>query len=273
MNRLLRSGRLFFEFLRDIYRNRSLILILTRRDLKARYLGSALGLIWAFAQPLVTIFVMWFVFQYGLKSPPIIDFPFSIWLICGIVPWFFIADSLQNATYAVSEYSFLVKNVSVRLSVLPIVKILSALTIHCFMVGILFAFAAFQGIYPDIYALQLLYYQFAAIVMLMGLTWMTSALILFLKDVGQAVGIVLQLGFWATPVIWNLNLIPQEYRWILKINPALYIVEGFRDSLVYKVWFWERSYLGLYYWTLTCIVFCVGALLFKRLRPHFADVV
>ncbi len=270
---LLRLTLQFKGFLQDIYRNRSLILTLTKRDLKARYLGSALGILWAFVQPMVTIFVMWFVFQHGLKSPPVIDFPFSIWLIAGIIPWFFISDSLSNATFAVSEYSFLVKNVSVRLSILPIVKILSALAIHLAMVLLLFIFSALYDIYPTLYALQIFYYQFAAIALLLGLSWITSALILFLKDVGQAVGIILQLGFWATPIIWNLNLIPEQYRWALKINPALYIVEGFRDATIYKVWFWEHPYLSCYYWGVTLAAFCTGALLFRRLRPHFADVI
>lgn len=270
---MLRLARLFFEFLRDIHRNHRLILTLTKRDLKARNLGSAFGLAWTFAQPMVTILVMWFVFSYGLKSPPVTDCPFSIWLICGMIPWFFISDSLLSATYAVSEYSFLVKNVSVRLSVLPIVKILSALVIHVAMVLLMLVFSAFYGIYPGPHALQIIYYQLAAMALLLGISWCTSSLMLFLKDVGQALGILLQLGFWGTPIIWNLTLIPERYQWLFKLNPALYIVQGFRDALIYKVWFWEHPALSAYFWTLTLVAFCGGALLFKRLRPHFADVV
>ncbi len=271
--RIRRLIRHFFEFLRDIYLNRTLILTLARRDIATRYLGSALGLLWAFAQPAITLLVMWFVFQYGLKSPPVIDFPFSLWLVAGMIPWFFISDGLSGATYSILEYRFLVKNVTVRLSILPIVKILSGLFIHGFLVGLMLVLFLIYGIWPDIYALQILYYIFAAIVLLLGLSWVTSSLILFLKDVGQVVGIVLQLGFWATPIIWNINLIPPNCQWMIKFNPALYIVEGFRDALIYKVWFWDHAYLTAYYWCFTAAVFLFGAVLFKRLRPHFADVI
>ncbi len=262
----------FLEFIKDIYRNRALIKTLTQRDIKSRYLGSALGLIWAFVHPTVTIFVMWFVFQFGLKSPPVIDFPFSLWLITGMIPWFFFSEALGSGTYAVLEYSFLVKNVSVRLSILPIVKILSAFIVHMFLVALVLVVYLCYGIVPDLYSLQLIYYIFATIVLLLGLSWIASSLILFVKDVGQAVNIILQLGFWFTPIIWNINLIPSRFRWIIKFNPVLYIIEGFRDSMIYKIPFWDHAYMTIYFWFVTLLIFCFGAVLFKRLRPHFADV-
>lgn len=273
IKRLMTYARMFVEFLLDIYKNRDLILTLTKRDLKSRYLGSAFGLIWAFAQPTVTIFVMWFVFQYGLRTPPVIDFPFSLWLISGLIPWFFLSETVQTATSAVLEYSFLVKNVTVRLSVLPIVKILAALIVHGFLVLLMFGFYGCYGIAPDIYCIQIIYYLFSGIVLLLGISWATSSVILFVRDVGQAVTIVTQLAFWATPIIWNINLVPPRYQWIVKLNPIIYIIEGYRDALIYKVWFWEHPAMSMYFWGFTVFVFCCGALMFKRLRPHFADVI
>jgi lipopolysaccharide transport system permease protein len=263
----------FFTFLRDIYANRALIATLTRRDIKARYLGSAFGLVWAFVQPTVTIFVMWFVFQFGLKSPPVVDFPFSLWLIAGMTPWFFFSESFSSATYSVLEYHYLVKNVSVRLSILPIVKILTGLTIHCFLVALMLCIFVAYSAPLGVHAVQIAYYAVSAIVLLLGLSWITSSVVLFVRDVGQAVSISLQLGFWLTPIILNFNLVPAKYQWLLRLNPALYLVEGFRDALIYKVWFWERPLLTVYYWTFTGLVFCAGAVLFRRLRPHFADVI
>lgn len=265
--------RSFFEFLRDIYANRELVLTLVRRDIKARFLGSAFGLVWAFVQPTVTIFVMWFVFQYGLKSPPIVDFPFSLWLVTGMVPWFFFSEGLGSATHAVLEYHYLVKHSTVRLSLLPVVKILSCLIVHCFLVVLMLCMYAWYGYFPGIHSVQLLYYGSASIILLLGLSWITAALILFVRDVGQAVAIVLQLGFWFTPIIWNLNFVPYKYQVLLKLNPVLYLVEGYRDALVYNVWFWEHKYMSIYFWCFTVFTFCLGAVLFKRLRPHFADVI
>jgi lipopolysaccharide transport system permease protein/teichoic acid transport system permease protein len=263
---------LFFKFLLDLFRNRSLIVQLTGRDFKTRYLGSYLGLLWAFIQPTVTILIFWFVFEVGFKSAPVGDFPFVLWLITGIIPWFFVADTLSTATNSVVENSFLVKKVVFRVSMLPIVKLLSALIIHLFFVLVIFAFFIAYDIRPTLYSLQVFYYGFAMIVLLLGLSWMTSALIVFLKDVGQIVTMGLQFGFWLTPIFWAIDMVPVKYQFFIKLNPAYYIIQGYRDSFIHKVWFWEHPLYSAYYWGVTALLFVAGAVIFNRLRPHFADV-
>ncbi len=264
--------RNFINFLLDLYRNRNLILQLTARDFKTRFLGSYLGLLWAFIQPMVTILIFWFVFEVGFKSAPVGDFPFILWLITGIIPWFFIADTLSSATNCIVENSFLVKKVVFRVSMLPIVKLLSALVIHLFFVVVIFAFFMAYGIWPTLYSLQVFYYGFAMIVMLLGLSWLTSALVIFLKDVGQIVAMCLQFGFWLTPIFWSLQMLPEKYHIFLKLNPVYYIIQGYRDSFIHNIWFWEHPVYTAYYWLFTAIIFVLGAVVFSRLRPHFADV-
>ena len=264
--------RAFFNFLFDLYRNRSLILQLTARDFKSRYLGSYLGLLWAFIQPTVTILIFWFVFEIGFKSAPVDDFPFILWLITGMIPWFFISDSLANGTGSVIENSYLVKNIVFRVSMMPVVKLLSALIVHVFFVlVIMLVFSAYQ-IYPGLHSLQVIYYGFSAIVLLLGFTWLTSALVVFLKDVGQIVAMILQFGFWLTPIFWSLQIVPPRYQIYLKLNPIYYITEGYRDSFIHQVWFWKHPVHSLYYWLFTAFIFILGAVVFYRLRPHFADV-
>ncbi len=262
----------FLKFLLDLYRNRVLIIQLTERDFKTRYLGSYLGLLWAFIQPTVTILIFWFVFEVGFKSAPVGDFPFILWLITGIIPWFFVADTLSSATSSIVENSFLVKKVVFRVSMLPIVKLLSALIIHLFFVLVIFAFFISYGIRPTLYSLQVFYYGFAMIVLLLGLSWMTSALIIFFKDVGQIVAMFLQFGFWLTPIFWAIDMVPVKYQFFIKLNPAYYVIQGYRDSFIHKVWFWEHPLYSAYYWGVTALFFVAGAVIFNRLRPHFADV-
>lgn len=263
---------LFFQFLKDLYLNRAMILQLTVRDFKTRYLGSYLGLLWAFIQPSVTILIFWFVFEVGFKSAPVGELPFILWLITGIIPWFFIADTLSSATNSIVENSFLVKKVVFRVSMLPIVKLLSALVIHLFFVVVIFLFFMTYGVWPTLYSLQVIYYGFAMVVLLLGLSWMTSALIIFLKDVGQIVAMCLQFGFWLTPIFWSLQMIPEKYQIFLKLNPVYYIIQGYRDSFIHNIWFWEHPAYTVYYWLFTGITFVLGAVVFTRLRPHFADV-
>jgi ABC-type polysaccharide/polyol phosphate export permease len=264
--------RHFINFLRDLYRNRALIVQLTVRDFKSRYLGSYLGLLWAFIQPVVTILIFWFVFEVGFKSAPVGDFPFILWLMAGIIPWFFIAETLMSGTGAVVENSYLVKKIVFRVSMLPVIKLLSALIVHLFFVIVIFIVFSVYHIFPGIHSLQVIYYGFSAIVLLLGLTWLTSSSMVFLKDVGQIVSMFTQFGFWLTPIFWSLQMVPPKYQIFLKLNPVYYITEGYRDSFVHNVWFWEHPIYTAYYWLFTGFVFVLGAVVFSRLRPHFADV-
>ena len=93
----------FFAFLRDIYHSKTLIFQLAINDFKSRYVGSYLGIIWAFIQPLITILVLWFVFQVGFRSAPVDGFPFILWLSCGLIPWFFFSDSVNSAACSLTE--------------------------------------------------------------------------------------------------------------------------------------------------------------------------
>ena len=264
--------RALVSLLGDIFRNRALLWQMTKRDFHQRYVGSYLGILWAFIQPAVTVLVFWFVFQVGFKSQPVDNFPFILWLVCGMFPWFFISDSLQGAANAILDSSFLVKKVVFRVELLPMVKLMSAFLVHGFFVLVLFLMFAVYGYPVSVYNLQVLYYAAAMFCLCIGISWLTSALTVFLRDVGQLVAMVLQIAFWSTPIFWSLKMIPEEYHFLLKMNPAYYIVEGYRQSFIYHEWFWQYMALTSYFWGLTIVVLFVGALVFKRLRPHFADV-
>ena len=110
------------------------------------------------------------------------------------------------------------------------------------------------------------------LVLLTGLSWLFSALIIFLRDVGQLVAMALQFLFWGTPIFWSVKLLPAKYQPIIKLNPVVYIVEGYRDSLINRVWFWDHWLQTLYFWGIAGAMLVIGAVVFRRLRPHFADV-
>ena len=265
--------RLFAAFLGELLHNRHIILELTKADFKDKYLGSYLGIVWAFIHPTIYITIVWFVFQIGFQAKPMDNFPFVLWMLAGIIPWFFFSECLTSATWSIVANSFLVKKVVFSMGMLPLVKILSSLIIHFFFILIIFLMFLIYGYPPSLYNLQVFYYLFCAVVLLLGLSWLTSSLILFLKDTGQIVTMILQFGFWVTPIFWSPHNLSPETMNLIKLNPIYYIVEGYRESFIYKTWFWEKHYLmTLYFWCFTGLFFFVGALVFRRLRPHFADV-
>lgn len=259
-------------FLKAIYNNRKLLIELTKNDFKQRFVGNFLGVFWAFIQPTVTVLIFWFVFQVGFKSQPVENVPFILWLIAGMFPWFFFAEGFQNGTNAILANSFLVKKVVFRVSLLPIIPLLSALIVHIFFIILMFGMFIYYGYMPTMYWLQIIYYLFASAVFILGLSWITSSVIVFFKDMGQLVSIVIQFGFWLTPIFWNISRIPEKYHFLLKLNPIVYLVEGYRNSMIYHKWFWEDMSMTIYYWTVVSIVYVSGALIFRKLRPHFADV-
>lgn len=258
----------------ELIQNRHLIFELSKNDFKTKYAGSYLGIVWAFVQPIVTVLVYWFVFEIGLRSGSVGDRPFVLWMVAGLVPWFFFSDTLNSGTNALIEYSYLVKKVVFKISILPIVKELSAFFVHLFFIAFTLILFAGYGYFPDFYTLQVFYYTFCIFVLALGICYATSAIVIFFRDLTQIISIVLQVGVWATPIMWNIDTIdlPHQLLWIFKINPMYYIVTGYRDSLINKVWFFEHFDMTVYFWIVTAALFVIGTVVFKRLKVHFADV-
>jgi len=208
----------------------------------------------------------------GFKSQPVNNVPFILWLIAGMFPWFFFADAVSNATNAVMENSYLVKKIVFKVSFLPLIKIFSALIVHLFFIVFMYGLYMVYGYSFDIYWLQSFYYLFAMIVLILGISYITSSIIVFFKDMGQLVAMLLQIGFWATPIFWNVGMFPAKYHWLFKLNPLYYIIDGYRDSMIHHVWFWEKPTLTLYFWVVTLGMLALGFSTFRKLKPHFADV-
>lgn len=258
----------------ELYRNRRLVLSLAKNDFKTKYAGSYFGTIWAFVQPIVTICVYWFVFGLALRSGADRGVPFVLWLIAGLIPWFFLQDGLVGGTNALLEYNYLVKKVVFNIRILPVVKVFSAGFVHLFFVVILLVIYTCMGYPPSLYALQLIYYSFCTFVLILALTYLTSAVVIFFRDLSQIINIALQVGVWITPIMWNFDDLGLNgiLTYILKLNPVFYIVQGYRDSLISKTGVWEHPALTAYFWVFTILVWIVGTKLFKKLQVHFADV-
>lgn len=242
-------------------------------ELKQRFSGSYLGVLWAFINPLITITIFYFVFHIGFKSAPAENVPFVLWLMAGMFPWMFFSESVMSACGSILEKPYLVKKIVFEVSILPPVKILTSLYIHSFFLLVMFIMFLLNGISPDIHFLQVFYYIFCLISLALGLGWLTSSIVIFIRDISQIVGLFIQFGFWLTPIFWSHKIMPEKFQFFIKLNPLFYIIEGYRDSLVNKVWFWEKPQETLYFWGFTLSVLFMGTYLFRRLKPHFSDII
>ena len=166
------------------------------------------------------------------------------------------------------------KKVVFKISILPIVKVISALFVHLFFIAFTLILYSCHHYYPDLYTLQIFYYTLCMIMFVLGLVYITCAIVVFFKDLTQIINIVLQIGIWMTPIMWNIDAMDLNpiLITIFKLNPMYYIVAGYRDALINKVWFWQNMPLTIYFWIITAILFGLGSFIFRRLKVHFADV-
>jgi lipopolysaccharide transport system permease protein/teichoic acid transport system permease protein len=186
--------------------------------------------------------------------------------------WFVFADIVNGSASVVVSNSHLIKKTLFHSQILPVIKLVSCLITHSVFLLVLIGLIVFQKMPFSFYYLQFFYYLFCMSVLALGLGWALSALNPFLRDIGQIVGVVLQMGFWATPIFWDLNMMPAKLQVIFKLNPMFYIVQGYRESFIYFHPFWIHPLQTVYFWTVTIAIFIAGALIFKKLKPQFADV-
>jgi teichoic acid transport system permease protein len=221
----------------------------------------------------------WFVFEkiFGLKSEIAgrgLDVPYVIFLMAGLVPWFYFTEGLSNGTTSLLEYTYLVKKVVFKISILPLIKIIAATFTHMFFCLLLVGAGWIAGFTPSVYTLQIFYYMFCEFMLMLAISFATSAIQVFFRDLMQIINIGLQLGQWATPILWNLDAVVPDWRmqWIIKLNPMTYIVGGYRSCIYEERWFFEHFYSSTYFWIVVVGLFCIGSLIFKRSKIHFADV-
>ena len=260
---------------RELWKNKDLVWKLGKNDFKTKYAGSYFGILWAFVQPMVTILIYIFIFQFGFRVMDTPNgYPYALWLIAGIIPWFFFSEGVINATNCLLEYSYLVKKVVFKISVLPLVKILSALFVHLFFIVFSVVVYFLMGKTPIIQMIQLGYYTICAICLITALAYFTCSIVPFFRDFGTIINILMQVGMWACPIMWDMSTfhMPEKIVFLLKLNPMFYVVQGYRDSFMDGIWFWERPGMTLYFWVITVLLGIVGFPVFRRLRVHFSDV-
>ena len=259
------------SFLIELLNNRQVILRLAVNDFKSKYSNSMFGAVWAYVQPLITILVFAIVFQSGYKNPPVKGIPFIIWYIPAYICWMFYVDMLSGCTNVLQEYSFLVKKVKFNVTMLPIIKIVSAFMVH--IVFIIFNIVANTIMLhkPTFFYIQGFYYTFALMLLCLGTGWLFSALSVFFKDMIQIVNIIIQVGFWISPILWNYEEMDPIILKFMMINPMYYIINGYRESFLYDIPFWEHPYQTIYFWILTLVLLVIGGYIFVRTKSHFAD--
>ena len=259
----------------NIVKNSKIVLNLALSDFKRRFVGSYFGVIWMFVQPLATVLVYTLIFQVGFKSvPPVPGVSYVIWLIPGIIPWFYFQDVVIQGTQVLYEYNYLVKKIVFNVSMLPIVKLISVYLSHICFVAIMFIVFIIARMPFSLKSFLVLYFSFSISIFSLGIIYLTSSINVFFKDMGQIVGILMQFGVWMAPIMYDaslfVNRVPILCK-LIKLNPIYYVVKGYRYCMINDS-FPDFFNLTVYFWIVTLIVFLFGLKVFNRLKLHFSDV-
>lgn len=254
-----------------------LLKTLVQRDLEARYKGSVLGNAWALLNQLAQLLVYTYLFsvvlklKLTLKGLPANDFTFGLWLFAGLIPWVAFTMGLSQAATSVVAQPSLVKKVVFPLSLLPLVPIFSAFIESSMGLMLLVTFVAFsmQTIHSTLWLFPLVWIP--QLLLTVGLSYLLAGLTVFLRDIPQTIGVILNLWFYVTPIVYPATMIPEEWRfWVFWLNPMTALVELYRDLvLVGEIQHWQEWGVAM---GVSICMFAIGVTVYRRLRPAFADV-
>jgi teichoic acid transport system permease protein len=229
-----------FVFARALKTSSSVFWELCNLDLKQRTVGSLFGFFWMYFSPLLSIAIIWFVFHFGLKGN---STPGSVYyLLVGLMAWQLISDTVFSGISTFTEKPYLIKKIKFPLELLPVIKVVNAFRIHIPFLILIFITSIVSGkfhfenivIFPIFICLIFIF--------LTGLILLLSTVIVFYKDLQNAVGLIMQLFFWGTPIIWNLNVTPKYFEYIELFNPFNFIISSYRYCFLDES---QNSLLGL----------------------------
>lgn len=258
----------------DHWKYRNQILKLAKSDIIKTYKGAALGWLWAIAKPAVTIAVFYFAFSIGLRySKPVGEYPYFLWLIAGMMPWFYMRDTLTAGAGSIRRYKYLVTKIKYPVSTIPTYVSLSQFVINiglCIIMAIIFML---YGKMPDIYWLQLPLYMVLMLMFFTSWSLFAGMLSAISADFLNLVKAVTTALFWVSGIMYDVSDIKIKIvKDILLFNPITIIANGFRNSLIYKEWFWN-DLVGLRNFFIVYIIMTILAVWsYKKLRQDIPDV-
>ena len=262
----------FADVLGEIWRNRVRMLRIVWFDIKIENRSFYLGTLWKIISPLIQLGTFWLVFGVGIRGgAPVNGTPFLVWMLAGLVPWFFISRGISTGSMAIVNKASMIFKIKYPISTVPVGAVTLCVYDSIIMLGIMTIICLFHGIYPSVYWFNLLYYYIFIYVFLVSLALVTSVIVQLARDFGRLITSLLQLLFFITPILWQENNIPDWARPFFIINPVRYMVNGFRYSLFEQTNFYERPVLIVFFWSMTACILLLGCFLQKKYATRFVD--
>lgn len=237
-------------------------------DFKSKYAGSALGVLWAIAEPLVTVAVYRFVYTFAFGGGDVCGIPYYLWLSVGLATWLFVADGLRSVCASYRDYSFLVKKMRFNKKILPDVRCVSSLFSHILFLSIVVVVSVLNNIHMSgVFGLTVMVIICYAYVLSLGK--ILSLLCGYYKDIQNILNVVLNIGFWVTPIFWNVDMLDTNIKRIVELNPVALIAEGYRSALLFGRFMDLDKFVYLI--LVIAVISVTDKILERKLLPNIAD--
>ena len=251
--------------IKELYNYRQLLKSTISKEVRGKYKGSFLGVLWSFVNPLLMTLVYAIVFPFLLKSS---QPHYTTFIVIAIIPWTWFTYSILSGTNVFLVNEGIIKKVYFPREILPISVVTSGLInflISCIVIAI---FLICSGIG---FSFNIIYLPLIAIIqyiLQLGIVLITSSIDVYIKDAEYIVNFFVQMLFYGTPVLYSIDMFPEKFRWILRLNPMATIVESYRNIFYYQVRP-EFKMLGIIFIG-SLILLGIGILVFKKLEKGFA---
>lgn len=261
---------------KSLWRNRQLIVQMTKREVVGRYKGSTMGLAWSFFNPVFMLVVYTFVFSEIFKSRwggiggDDSKTQFAVVLFVGMIVLSLFSEVLNRAPGLILSNVNYVKKVVFPIEILPVIAMGAALFHSLISLGVLLAaFALFNG-YLNWTTIFIPLVLLPLVILTLGLSWILASIGVFLRDVGQTIGIITTVLMFLSPVFYPVTAVPERFRAFIMANPLTFIIEQAREVLI---WGHLPNWVGLGVYTfVAAVVVWVGYAWFQKTRKGFADV-
>ena len=251
---------------RNLYKYRELLKTNVKKEIRGKYKNSFLGVLWSFLNPLLQIIVYAVVFQVILKNP---QENYAIFLCCGLIPWTFFSATVTRSAFTMIENGNIIKKVYFPREILPISIVTSEAVNFMISTIIILGFVIFGGLGISKYILLYPLVLLAQYLLLIGISLIISSISVYVRDLQHLIGVAMQLLFYATPIVYASETIPDNFKWILYLNPMTYIINGYRDIFYNQRMIDILSTLLL---IIISIVLCIiGYIVFNKLQKGFAE--
>lgn len=251
---------------KNLYEYRELLKTSVKKDVRGKYKNSVLGILWSFLNPLLQIAVYALVFPLITNSN---EANYTVFVCCGLIPWTFFASGITRSAFTMIENGNIIKKVYFPREILSISVVTSEMVNFIISTIIILAFVLGYGLGITKYVLFYPLIVLVEYILLIGISFIVSSITVFFRDLQHFITVLIQLLFYATPIVYSIKSIPEDFKWIIQYNPMTYIIIAFRDIFYYKR---MPDIQSLMIVLAISIGICIlGYLLFNKLQKKFAE--